>query len=285
MPPLNTASVRVGQPRGPRRQPKRHSYRRYVRIAFTLSVAIALAGSGWLIWRSGRIATALDGLDSRLAALSAKAGFRVEQVEVIGRNQTGKQALLDAVGLKRGDPILAFSPEETRQRVEALPWVASAAIERRLPDVVAVTIVERHPIALWQHGGRLSLIDAAGADLGSSDVDGAPSLPLVVGPDASPHAAELLALLGQHSEIAHRVQASVWIGSRRWDLKLDNGVDVLLPETGVAEALQQLADSQASSHLLERDIATVDLRLAGKLVVRLAHEPAAPAKSKSREGI
>jgi cell division protein FtsQ len=215
----------------------------------------------------------------------ADCGFRVEEVELTGRVHTDPRELLAAAGLGRGDPILAIAPEEIRHRIESLPWVESAGVERRLPGTIAITIVERTPIALWQHNARISMIDRTGANLGAASLEAAPELPMVVGGDAPVHAAELLGLLAVHPEIAKRVQASSWMGSRRWDLKLDNGVEVKLPETGIADALKQLADAEASSRLLERDVLAVDLRLAGKMVVQLAHPLPAPKPAKPAQGI
>jgi cell division protein FtsQ len=270
-------------PRAVRRQPKRGAgFGRWLWRGAKLVLLAGAAGAGFLAWKSGRLETALDWTGAHAVSAAAAAGFRVEDVEVAGRVQTDPKALLGAVGLKRGDPLLAFDPQAARERIESLPWVASAAVERLLPDTVRITIVERRPIALWQHNERLSLIDAQGANLGPVALDGAPGLPLVVGGDAPAHAAELLHLLGQYPDLAKRVQASSWIGSRRWDLKLDNGVEVRLPESGVAEALQQLVDAEAGTKLFERDVAAIDLRLPGKMVVRLAHEPAADPKAKAR---
>ena len=68
----------------------------------------------------------------------------------------------------------------------------------------------------------------------------------------------------------------------------------LLPESTVqhtsvsakiAELDAQLADAEASSRLLERDVADIDLRLSGKMIVRLAHEIPVPAKTKPQQGI
>jgi cell division protein FtsQ len=269
-----------------RRQPKkRPGAMRWLKRSVRVVILFAVVGIALISWRSGRLAVIADRVIADSIALSAKGGFRVEQVDVVGREQTNPKALLAAAGLKRGDPILAFSPEAARQRIESLPWVASAAVVRRLPDTVAITIAERKPIALWQHNEKISLIDSAGANLGTVAIEAAPPLPLIVGGDAPTHASELLSLLAEHPEIAKRVRASSWIGSRRWDLKLDNGVEVRLPEVGVAEALQQLADAEASSRLLERDVADIDLRLSGKMIVRLAHEIPAPAKTKPQQGI
>jgi cell division protein FtsQ len=247
---------------------------------------LAVAGVMFAAWQSGRLAIVADDVSARFMTLSAASGFRIENVEVVGREQTDRKALLAAAGLKRGDPILAFSPEAARQRIEAMSWVASAAVERRLPDTVAITIVERKPIALWQHNDKFALIDANGDNLGAVADDTTSTLPRVVGGDAPAHASALLSMLATHPDIAKRVQASNWIGSRRWDLKMDNGVEVKLPEDGVAEALQQLDDAEASSRILERDVAMIDLRLAGKMIVRLAHElPAPSAKTKPQQGI
>ncbi len=280
MPSLNPA------PRTVRRQPKKRlGLLRWAKLGVKVALLLGIVVAGVVAWRSGRLQSAMDRVAETSIALSAKSGFRVENVEVVGRSQTEPKALLAAAGLSRGDPILAFSPTEARQRIENLPWVQSAAVERRLPDTVAITIVERKPIALWQHNEKISLIAADGAVLGTVAIETAPNLPLIVGGDAPAHASELLTLLAAYPDIGKRVQASSWIGSRRWDLKLDNGVDIRLPEIGVAEALKQLADAEASSRLLERDVAAVDLRLSGKMIVRLAHELPPPAKTKPQQGI
>jgi cell division protein FtsQ len=282
MPALNAAP-----PRAVRRQPNRHAGAvKWAKRGAKLALAAAVAWGAFMGWRSGRLEMLAEDVSSRFVALSVAGGFRIENVEVIGREQTDPKALLAAAGLKRGDPILAVSPEVVRQRIESMSWVASAAVERRLPDTVAITIIERKPIALWQHNDKFALIDARGDNLGPVADASASTLPLVVGGDAPTHASALLSTLATHPDLAKRVQASSWIGSRRWDLKLDNGIDVKLPEDGVAEALQQLADAEASSRILERDVAVIDLRLVGKMIVRLAHElPAPPAKTKTQQGI
>jgi cell division protein FtsQ len=282
MPPLNPAA-----PRMPRRPPARRAatFGRWLRRGFVAGALVGLCGAGWFGWQSGRLPVLLTSSRETFIAMSAKGGFRVEDVEVAGRRETDPKALLAAAGIKRGDPILAFDPEAARKQIESLPWVSSATVERHLPDTVTIMIEERKPIALWQHNERISLIDADGNNLGPVAIESAPQLPLVVGGDAPAHAAELLAMLADHPDLAHRVQASSWIGSRRWDLKLDNGIEIRLPETGVAEAIAQVADAETSSRLFEKNIAAIDLRLSGKMIVRLAHDAQLPTKTKQQQGI
>ncbi len=180
-----------------------------------------------------------------------------------------------------GTPILAVDPARAKQQLESLPWVRSAVIERRFPDTIYVRLVEREPMALWQHGGRIELIDRSGAVIPVTRLDRFAKLPMVVGEDAASHAAELLAMLASEPALAARVTAAVHVGGRRWNLRLDNTIDVLLPSDDPAAAWTDLARLQRTSAILQHDVQAIDMRLPDRLVVRVAPEPpkeAPPAK-------
>jgi cell division protein FtsQ len=154
-------------------------------------------------------------------------------------------------------------------------------IERRLPDTLYVRLVEREPLALWQHGGKIELIDRTGAVIPVARLDRFAKLPMVVGEDAASHAAELLAMLASEPDLAARVTAAVRVGGRRWNLRIDNAIDVLLPADDPAVAWADLARLERSSAIIKRDVQAIDMRLPDRLVVRVAPEPpkeAPPAK-------
>jgi cell division protein FtsQ len=180
-----------------------------------------------------------------------------------------------ALGARRGTPILAVSPSRAKQQLERLPWVRSAAIERRLPGTLYVRLVERHPLAVWQHGGRQELIDRQGEVIPVKQLGRFSRLPTVVGDDAAGHAAALIDMLAQQPELAARVTAAVRVDERRWNLRVDNAIDVLLPEEDPAAAWTRLAALEHSDSLLKRDIRTVDMRLPDRLVVRVNSPPPA----------
>src|SRR5271166_2791787 len=94
---------------------------------------------------------------ARLLEASASFGLRVNDIRVEGRATTDRETVLDALGARPGTPIFAVDPTHAKRQLESLPWVRSAAIERRLPDTIYVRLVEREPMALWQHGGRIDL--------------------------------------------------------------------------------------------------------------------------------
>ena len=277
---LKGLSLKSGQPRR-RAVPLWRS-----RWAFGAVVALALglsAAGGWWLWHSGAVARAAGQLKWKLIAFSADAGLRVREILVFGRRQTPRDTLLDATRLVESAPILAFDPETARRRIEALPWVRSAIVERKLPATVLLHLDERRPLALWQHQGRFSLIDEQGEVIEESDLERFSDLVLVVGEDASAHAAALLSMLKTQPDLMARVRAAVRVGGRRWNLRLDNGVDVQLPEENAASAWARLARYEHIHHVLGRDIKVLDLRFPDRLIVRKSRRPGNPKPPSGRE--
>jgi cell division protein FtsQ len=207
-----------------------------------------------------------------VAALERRFGqaidLRVKDIKIDGRSNTPEPLLRAALSVKEGDPILGFSVEAARERIENLSWVEHVAVERRLPDTIYVDLTERRPFAIWQNQGRFQLIDRAGEVVTSEDVAAFPDLPLVVGLGAPPHAADMLGLMADHPDIRGLVAALVRVGERRWNLQLKNNITVMLPEGHEQEALARLSDLQAKEHLLDRPLVFVDMRLADRLAVR-----------------
>ena len=211
-------------------------------------------------------------------------GLTVSDIRVEGRETTDRETLLAALGAGLGTPILAVSPTRAKDRLEALPWVRTAVIERRLPGTLYVRLVERKPLALWQHGGKIELIDRGGDVIPVARLDQFAKLPMVVGEGAERHAAELLEMLASEPELDTRVTAAIRVGDRRWNIRIDNAIDVLLPADGAANAWSQLARLERSSAILKRDLQTIDIRLPDRLVLRVGPEPPkeAPISKKGR---
>lgn len=228
---------------------------------------IALGGPAWL-WRSGWIADSWREARVSAVSVSADIGLTVKEVLLEGRVHAPRAGVLKALGLKVGDPIMGFDPALVRDRVEALPWIQSAAVERRLPGVVLVRIVEREPIALWQRKGVLSLVGRDGVPITNQKLGRFRDLLVIVGKDAPRHAISLLVMLASEPALRKRVRAAVRVGARRWNLRFDNGIDVRLPETEAAAAWARLADLDRRHGLLGDDIDTIDLRIPDRLIVR-----------------
>ena len=246
----------------------------------------ALAGGGLIavvLLAIGLLHTLGRGADwrERLGNATASLGLRVRNIVIEGRQKTPDGLLRAALGVRSGDPILAFSVADARARLETINWVQSATVERILPGTILVRLTERSPIAVWQHDGKFALIDRDGNIVTDSDIATfAGQLPLVVGLGAPKAAAALLDALAAQPVLQGRVIAAVRVGERRWNLHMNNGTDVLLPEGAETQALAKLVELQASHALLDRPLQALDLRLPDRLVVRPLPDPAHPTPPK-----
>ena len=222
-----------------------------------------------------------------VAVFGSDRSMTVQAVIVDGRQNTHLPLIREALGVSRGDAMLGFSPEAARQRLESIPWVAQAHVERHLPATIVVRLEERRPFAIWQNQGRFVIVDRQGKTVATDGLDQFGPLPLIVGPGADQAAAALYDLLAAETEVAERVQAMVRVGERRWNLRLHSGADVLLPEAAEAAAIKRLAELQQEAKLLDRPLAAIDLRLPDRLVVRANREtpetpPARPTARRER---
>lgn len=248
--------------------------------AVALGVGVALASAacagGYGLWRDGTVVRVARALDARLLTVGERHGLALENVDVVGRHRQNVASILQALGVRRGMPMLDIDLAAAKARLEALPWIRSADVERQLPDTLFVRLIEREPFAFWQRGETLSLMDRDGTVIPTDTPARYGPRLVLVGDGAPEQAAGLVDMLATEPTLARRVVAAVRFGNRRWTLHFDTGVEVALPETGAPAAWQSLAGLEAQDHILERNIAAVDLRLPDRLVVRLA--PTSPAK-------
>ncbi len=227
------------------------------------------------------------------AAASAvgHAGFTVSGYQIVGLNHM-KRAQVDQVvndelhraAEQTGNgqaPQAMVDAGAIRNRLLQFGWVQDARVLRRLPDTLVIDIVERKPAALWQSSGELALIDSQGVVLDRVPVNRMPDLPLLIGSGANAQEEGLSSLMATVPTLKPQLASATWIGGRRWDLNFQSGEVVSLPEGDDAArvALMKFARLDKQSGLLGRGIVRFDLRVPGKMIVRLPHaiEQAKPA--------
>ncbi len=258
-----------------------------IRMFTVVAGVLAVIGVAAALWHVGWLPRQFHALGQMGLEATGDAHFVVKDVVVEGRRQTGRDELAAALDATVGDPILAFSPDRALKRIMELPWVASAVVERRLPDVIYVWLDERVPLARWQRGGRTIVIDADGKDLATAVPDSFTSLPLVVGAGAAEEAGDLLSTLRAYPAVSGKMTAAVRVGERRWDIHLYPRIIARMPENGLEEALGRLSQLIADEKILDRDIAAVDLRFPGRLIIEPGNSsavPSTPTAPASRSG-
>ena len=206
------------------------------------------------------------------------AGFRVRSIDVRGIERMDPRPVYELAADQKTTAMPLLDVTGIRQRLLEYGWVKDARVSRRFPDTLVIDIVERRPAALWQDEDRLTLIDAEGVVLDRVPVSQMPDLPLLVGKGANEHAVQLDALLGKAPALKAQLVSAAWVGERRWDLSFQSGETVSLPEgqRQAETALTRFAKMDKSAGLLGRGILRFDLRIPGKMTVRLPRAPGEP---------
>jgi cell division protein FtsQ len=261
------AGNRPGRPRrGRTAWPRGLRQRARLLAGLGVVVGVVVAGGWWLV-QPGNGAMLTTGARQIFLRATAGMGMTVENVYSLGHREAKPEAILAALEINRGDPILGFAPTQARTRLLALDWVESAIIERRLPNTIRVKIVERRPFALWQHDRHITLVDRGGAIINARDVPRFGHLPLIVGADAPAKAPALFDILRTEPDLFHRLVSAVWVGSRRWDLHFDSGLLVRFPEIGAATAWRRLVRLLGADGLREERFVSIDLRLPDRAIL------------------
>jgi len=244
-------------------------------IGSVLSVAVPLTlltlfvgGGGWA-WYSGRLDIAsIRGTEAAQVA-GAALGLRIEEFSISGRRYTRESEIVAAVGAYYGDPILGIEPADAKLRIEGLPWVQSAEVERILPKTISVTVVERVPLAIWQNDAQHQIIDTEGSVIPDQQASlFLEELPVVSGLGAPDAASALIDTLAEVPNVQQYVVAAHRRGTRRWDLFLTLGIKVQLPAQDTELALRQLSEADLKYGLFDRDIVNIDLRIPNRMIVR-----------------
>jgi len=241
------------------------------------TIAVILASLAYGAVKGDHIPTVVEAFkDVRDAAANA-AGFRIVSVALAGQHHISREDVLAAAGVTDTTSLLFLDVEQTRERLKSNPWIADATVLKLYPGELQIGIREREAFALWQKNGQVSVIADDGTVLEPYVAPRLIELPLVVGRGAETRAKEFLALLDRYPDLRASVRATVLVGERRWNLRLKNGIDVRLPETDIAPALERLVALDKEKTLTTRDIVAIDLRLPDRVTVRLS-EAAAQAR-------
>lgn len=215
-----------------------------------------------------------------------RAGFTVKRVDVVGIRHMDSAPVYQIALDQRSMAMPLVDVSDIRRQLLKFGWVKDARVSRRLPDTLVVDIVERKPAALWQGPDQLALIDSGGIVIDRVPVTRMPDLPLLIGPGANLHERELNELLDAAPTLKPQLVSASWIGGRRWDLALQTGETIALPEgqDAAKKVLAKFADLDKSTGLLGRGLLRFDLRLPGKMIVRFPSPPGDASAQKPPQG-
>jgi cell division protein FtsQ len=227
---------------------------------FWMSLATLVFVALAILFVSGAIGRTIHNVRSSTDRLVAEAGFGISEIHLTGNSRVPPETILATLGMQPGGSIFAADLPAARARILMLDWIASADVVRRYPDAIFVNVVEKRPFALWQSPDGIAVVERSGKVITTQNVEAFSHLPKLVGAGAPDAAADMVEAVMAHRAVDSRIAAYEYVSSRRWNLILNNGVVVQLPENGWRKELDALEHLIVDNGILERDVTEIDLR-------------------------
>lgn len=213
----------------------------------------------------------VDAVSEVRASIQERPEFMVKLMAIDGASTDLSSQIRETVPYDFPTSSFDLDLPTLRTDVAALPGVKSASVRIRPGGVLQITVTPRVAVAVWRHQDGLTLIDAEGVrvkDIGRrADVA---ALPMMAGAGAPDAVTEALALVRVASVLDGRLRGLVRMGERRWDVVLDRGQRILLPEDGAVQALERVIALEQAQDVLSRDVLQVDMRLPQRPTLRMS---------------
>jgi len=276
--PYERAAIKAAKklPRDPAPSKWKYRYQRWmltpgVRAGLRIGTPLALIAIIVGVWvaKDENRAWVSREIAAMKEAVQQRPEFTLTRMTIVGADS---QTMADVqTMLPVAFPVSSFDLDLTEMKatVEDLYAVESAQV-RATGGALKIDITPRVPVAVWRDKTTLRLIDAGQVISGIIETRAdRRDLPLIAGDGAYAHLEEALALFQTAAPIKERVRGLVRMGERRWDVVLDRGQRILLPEYGALRALERTIALDVAQDLLARDVAKVDLRLEGRPTVQM----------------
>lgn len=246
-------------------------------FGIVMLVAILVATAAWMGGSMSQIGTRFGGFVDDTSRL---VGVDVKEVSVLGL--TDNPALVEEVRaaamIEPGENMFRADPHLIKSRVEGTHKVLNVRVHRLWPGQIVIFADAAEPVALWHDGRQWQVVDGLGRLHPGARAEDHPGLLRLAGQGAPEAAPQLAAALAAAPDINGRVAVATRIGARRWDMRFINGITVRLPEDDDLEpAIERLAKLQVRTALTQRPLEMIDLRSNGRVYLRLANAPEAPA--------
>ena len=235
-------------------------------------LAMILGGAVVLAWMAASFAGVPTMAQTQLEELALKSGMTCCRVALTGANHINELKVYQiALAENRGKALPFVDLDATRERLLALSWVEDARVSRRLPDVLAIDIVERKPVAVLAKPDKFVLIDAKGRELEAVSEARTKGKLVLSGPGAGQQVAALSELLDAAPALRPQLRSAEWIGNRRWNLTFRTGQLLALPEgkDNSARSLVTFAQLDGRNRLLSGKAVAFDMRAGDRIYIRM----------------
>ena len=169
--------------------------------------------------------------------------YDFDHINISGNSRVPTEQILSVVNLAKKN-FLKNSNSDYRPLIQniidemkaKLPWINTVVISRSMPDILNISVSEYEPFAIWQNDGKKFIIDKDGNTVPFQAEEEFEKMIILSGNSANIHARSLFNIFAVNSDVSVNVYSATWVGNRRWDIRLENGLLIKLPENDISDA-------------------------------------------------
>ena len=140
-------------------------------------------------------------------------------------------------------------------------------ITKTSKNLLTIKIEEKNIIGLTNYKNKNYLIDEFNNLVEAKITPNLFNLPIFIGKNSNKNANVILRLI-RENDINLKFKSFSFIDDRRWNINLDNGVKILLPESKVLDTLKLLKKIDTKYDILKGNFIEIDLRIYGKYFLK-----------------
>ncbi|MDN5248255.1 MAG: FtsQ-type POTRA domain-containing protein [Wolbachia endosymbiont of Tyrophagus putrescentiae] len=203
--------------------------------------------------------------DEYTSSLLFSSGFRTDEIVVTGNKFTDERDILNLID--KTQPIVYVRLAKLAKSIKSISqWVKNARIYRILPNTIHIDIDEHKPFAIWKDDDKTYVIDYEGKiiveDYQIND------LVMISGQNALSNLKFVRDILESKTQLSGQISSFVFVGSRRWNIILNSGLTVKLPEDNPHNAWDYLGRLQDTTDFTLNSWSVIDMRVIDKVFVK-----------------
>ena len=190
---------------------------------------------------------------------------KLKNVKILGIENTKASQVVNIVSELRGISLTRIDLKKIKAEIDNIDWVSKSELRKIYPSTLEVKVYEHNPIAIWYNEGNKFLVDRDSKIITELNPNKFTNLKVVAGPNALEDIPVIIAMIKNYPEFEKKIKSLLRVGDRRWTIRLHNGITIHLPETNVANAIEEIKDLDREYSLLSRYIEIIDMRLPDRI--------------------
>ena len=204
--------------------------------------------------------------------------IKLKNIKILGIENTKPTEVINILSVLKETSFYNIDLHEISAQINNIDWIKKSELRKIYPSTLVVKVYEHNPIAIWFNNGNKFLVDDESQIIKELNPNNFKNLKVIAGPNALEDIPEVISMIRNYPEFEKKIKSLLRVGDRRWTVRLHNGITIHLPETNVANAIEEIEQLDSKHALLSRYVDIIDMRLPDRIDIM----PSGVAVSRSK---